>query len=65
MRGASRAAPLLRDTGLADGRRPRTLFVTCGDSPIVRNPITTSGPGDRFAIRNIGNLVHPGRPTRR
>src|SRR5688572_772820 len=38
---------------------PMALFITCSDSRINPNLITSTEPGDLFLIRNAGNIIPP------
>lgn len=44
---------------LAQGQKPRVLFITCSDSRIDPNLITQAQVGELFVIRNAGNMIPP------
>lgn len=45
-------------------KKPKTTFLTCSDSPIDLSPFSNTPSGNRFVIRNAGNIVpeHRGSP---
>ncbi|MAZ47051.1 MAG: carbonic anhydrase [Halobacteriovoraceae bacterium] len=43
--------------GIENGQSPKTLFITCSDSRICPNELTSSEQGELFVIRNAGNTI--------
>lgn len=42
---------------LVKGQKPEALFITCSDSRINPNLMTSADPGELFILRNAGNII--------
>src|SRR4051812_12821059 len=40
-------------------QEPQALFITCSDSRINPNLLTSTEPGELFLLRNAGNIIPP------
>lgn len=44
---------------IAKRQDPHTFFISCSDSRVVPDIITSSEPGELFTVRNVGNFIPP------